>query len=88
MKCLAESAIFGGDGMTAHCQIVLRSHFKHGPSGEKQEEFVTHIHNLDDRGYHCGGYFWTLKDALEDFFKRCDRERVEVNRIIWRRKLT
>lgn len=40
------------------------------------EPFVTHIHTLEDDGYISGHYFETLKDAVQDYYERCEEEKV------------
>ena len=40
------------------------------------EPFVTHIHTLENHGYISGHYFETLKDAVQDYYERCEEEKV------------
>jgi len=40
------------------------------------EPFITHIHALENEGYQGGHYFVALKDAVKDYYERCEEEGV------------
>ena len=46
----------------SYLSIVVRENHK--------GEYVTHMYNSIDKGYHLGHYFETLEDAMTDFKKR------------------
>ena len=52
----------------SHLYVVVRCIPSSLP-GHK-DEYVTHIYNAYDKGYHFGHYFTNLKDAMADFAKR------------------
>ena len=58
------SAVSLKDGLNANLRVVLhRSH--------RQDEWVTHVENLDCGGYHGGCYFDTWESAFENYLERC-----------------
>jgi hypothetical protein len=53
---------YSSNPQDSYLTVVLHQNFK--------GEYVTHIHNSYDDGYHYGRYFESLEDAMKDFQSR------------------
>lgn len=73
MHPIVTSAVKPGDGITAPLRIVLQLR-RDGPF---PYEFVTHMQNMQDKGFYHGHYFESLKNAAEDYEERCAKLEVD-----------
>jgi len=65
------SSIKPGDGFNAPLRIALHPAMREG-------EWVTHVQNMENKGYAHGNYFMSDYDkAVEDYIKRCQKYGVE-----------
>ncbi len=62
MQDIIASKPYSSHPDDSYLTVVLHRNFK--------GEYVTHIHNSYDNGFHSGHYFDNLKDAMADFHKR------------------
>lgn len=59
-----------GDQMTAPCRVVLHHSLR-------QDEWVTHVQNMQNRGMNWGHYFNSWEEALRNFKLRCQKYGVD-----------